>query len=96
MWVLSSTGTTLIDLNHCSRIIVAERDDAVLVSAVIDRTEKPVTLCKCETMKAAREVMAEIADNIGRDLLIYRAPDNFIDRPLPKVQDARVKRKGGS
>ena len=96
MWILTSTGEALVDAAKCNRIFAVDKGDAVLVSAAIDGSDKPVTICKCATLNGAVEVIAEIADYVTRDRLIYNAPDNFIDRPMPKVQDSRVRRRGGS
>ena len=96
MWIMTSSGEALIDAAKCSRFFAVDKGDAVLVSAAIDGSDKPVTICKCATVKGAVEVIAEIADYVTRDRALYTAPDNFIDRPMPKVQDSRVKRRGGS
>ena len=96
MWIMTSTGEALIDATKINRIFAVDKGDAYLVSAGIDGNEKPVTLCKCSTFKGAVEPIAEIADYLTSDRTIWYAPDNFIDRPMPKIQDSRVKRRGGS
>lgn len=96
MWIMTSTGDTLIDATKINRIFACDKGDAYLVSAAIDGNDKPVTLCKCATFKGAVDTIDEIADYLTHDRTIWYAPDSFIDRPMPKVQDSRVKRRGGS
>ena len=96
MWILTSNGESLIDISKCNRIFAVDKGDAVLVSAGFDGSDKPVTICKCATIKGAVETIGKIAEYISRGETLYYAPESFIDRPMPKVQDSRVKRRGGS
>ena len=96
MWILTASGEALIDAAKCNRIFAVDKGDAVLVSAAIDGSEKPVTICKCATIKGAAATIGEIAEYLTHGEALYYAPESFIDRPMPKVQDSRVKRRGGS
>ena len=96
MWVLTSDGATLVDLYRCNRIFISEHGGDFLISAVIERTDRPVTLCKCAHAETARETLAEIAEAIENDAAVYYAPESYIDRKMSKIRDSRVKRRGGS
>ena len=95
MWVLGGSGE-LVNLERANRIFAHSLGDCVLIGADFGNGLKPGNLGKYESENTAKELIAEIAQAMADDREVYIMPENRYDVVQAKIQDSRVKRRGGS
>lgn len=95
MWIMSGDGTSLVNAEHYDRIELVYKGDAWLISA-FTQDGSPKTLGKFVTKTEALRTMQELVSAYDRMSETFVMPENLYDRPMPKIMDARVKRRGGS
>jgi hypothetical protein len=96
MYILNASGEALVDLAKCARITADDKADCVTLCAAVDRTDRAVTLGRFATMDGAKRALADIAEAIADGEAVFFIEGCFSDREAPRVQDARVRRRGGS
>lgn len=95
MWVLGGSGE-LVNLDRVNRLFTNNLGDCTLIGADFGPGQKPGNLGKYEQEKTAKELIAQIAQAMADERILYIMPDNHYDVVNTKIMDSRVKRRGGS
>lgn len=95
MWIVTSSGTSLLDTGYVERFCLAEKPDAVLIVASYS-AERIVTIGRYADKREATEALMDLYAALAGDTKAYTMPDSTMFHPELKVKDARTKRRGGS
>jgi hypothetical protein len=110
--ILSSNKHIVVDTAKYGRLYIQQADpspnggfwyvnenkvDAVLLFAA-GETEQivPQVIGRFTTLLEAEETLLEIVEAVENEEKTFLMPGNHFDKPMPKIQDARIRRKGGS
>jgi hypothetical protein len=95
--ILSSNKHIVVDTAKYGRLYIQQKVDAVLLFAA-GETEQivPQVIGRFTTLLEAEETLLEIVEAVENEEKTFLMPGNHFDKPMPKIQDARIRRKGGS
>lgn len=96
MYILNAMGSGVLNCEFIERIILVEKDDAVLVVASYDSMRPPVTMGWYRDKKEACGVLGDIFAALSGGQSGYTMPDSTLFYEEHTKKDARTRRKGGN
>lgn len=96
MYVISSDGMRIYNITNFHRIIISNKNDASLVSVIMENESNPLTLGRYKNHKEAKEALNELLKALVDEWIYFTMPDSLLYHEEKIDTKARVKRRGSS
>jgi hypothetical protein len=93
MYIMDAQQKNILNADFVERYVIAEKDDAVLISASLG-ADRGVTLGRYNTLGEAQDILYRLYCALANNEPFFDMPQREHKEPVKK--DARITRKGGS